>query len=172
MTIATPQPLILTLKLDQPSFAHFDQLRQQYFPPERSFLPAHVTLFHALPGEQEFNIRQVLQALCAETPLLSLSFPTLRFLGKGVAVEVEGLELVQLRQHLAQLWHEGLSRQDRQGYRPHVTVQNKATPEQARQLYEHLLQTWQPRQGTGEGLLLWRYQGGPWELIETFLFQA
>ena len=46
-----PAPLILTLELDERSFAFFGAQRRRYFPPERNFIPAHLTLFHALPGE-------------------------------------------------------------------------------------------------------------------------
>jgi len=47
------QPLILTLKLDEESQAFFDKQRALYFPPERNFLKAHLTLFHQLPDEPE-----------------------------------------------------------------------------------------------------------------------
>ncbi|MBD1995419.1 2'-5' RNA ligase family protein [Leptolyngbya sp. FACHB-541] len=164
-------PLILTLKLDQKTFSYFDQLRQQHFPPERNFLSAHITLFHALPGEQKSSIQQTLQDFRSHIPPLTLTFTTLRFLGKGVAVEVECPELIQLRQQLATHWHDWLSRQDQQGYRPHITIQNKVTPDQARLLYDQLVSEWKAFQGTGEGLLLWYYKGGPWELANQFDFK-
>ncbi|MDX2228229.1 MAG: 2'-5' RNA ligase family protein [Leptolyngbyaceae cyanobacterium bins.349] len=164
------RPLILTLKLDQPTFDHFDQLRQQYFPPARNVLSAHVTLFHKLPPEQEAEIYQVLQSQCAQTPRLPLRLPTVRFLGQGVAIEVECPELVHLRQQLAGIWSPHLSRQDQQGYRPHITIQNKTTRDDARQLYEQLRHTWQPFTGVAEGLLLWRYLDGPWELLHEVIF--
>lgn len=164
-------PLILTLKLDQNTFSYFDQLRQKHFPPEKNYLPAHITLFHALPGDRETNIQQSLQALCSCTPVLPLTFPRLRFLGQGVAVEVDCAELVQLRHRLAKPWDSWLSRQDQQGYRPHITIQNKTTFNQAKQLYEQLANEWQPFNGYGEGLLLWRYQGGPWESLGEFAFK-
>jgi hypothetical protein len=44
--------LILTLKLDQTTFERANTLRQQYFPPERNVVPAHVILFHQLPGDK------------------------------------------------------------------------------------------------------------------------
>lgn len=164
-------PLILTLKLDQKTFSYFDQLRQQYFPPEKNFLSAHITLFHSLPADQESNLQQTLQEICSRTPIWSLTFAALRFLGKGVAVEVDCPELIQLRQQLAKYWHPWLSRQDQQGYRPHVTIQNKVTPDQARSLYDQLTGEWKAFQGTGEGLLLWYYKGGPWELANQFNFK-
>lgn len=157
-------PLILTLKLDQKTFDFFNQLRQQYFPPEKNFLPAHITLFHALPGDQYSSIQRSLQQVCSQTPVLSLTFAKLRFLGRGVAAEIDCPELTRLHQQLAQNWRTWLTRQDQQGYRPHITIQNKVTVAEARQTHSQLAAAWQPVQGRGEGLLLWYYKGGPWEL--------
>lgn len=162
-------PLILTLKLDQTTFEQANALRQRYFPPERNVVPAHITLFHALPGDQEMAISRSLQTLCSHARV-SLQLPTLRFLGRGVAIEIESPELVELRQTLANIWSDWLSVQDRQGYRPHITIQNKVAAAEARQVYEQLLQQWQPMNGYGEGLLLWYYRNGPWELVNEFSF--
>lgn len=163
-------PLILSLKLDQASFDALDKLRQQYFPPARNLLAAHVTLFHQLPGEQESQIRQALQKLCAETPSFALLFPKLRFLGRGVAVEIESAELLQLRKTLATDWNDWLTAQDKQGFRPHITIQNKVAPDEARRIYDRLAFAWKMEAGRGEGLLLWRYLEGPWELVDEFPF--
>ena len=167
---SAPAPLVLTLKLDPIAFERLNLLRQQHFPAKRNFLPAHVTLFHALPGDQESAIRQTLQTLCRQTSKLSVRFPTLRSLGRGVAIAIESPKLIEVRNQLAQGWSSELSAQDRQGYRPHVTIQNKVTSDEARCLYEQLSQTWQPIEGSGEGLLLWHYRGGPWELAAEFEF--
>lgn len=164
-------PLILTLKLEQSAFEFFDRLRKQHFPRHRNFISAHVTMFHALPAAETANIRQTLQDVCAETEILQLSFPRLRFLGKGVAAELECAELNGLRGKLANEWKGFLTAQDAQkGYRPHITFQNKVQPNQARDLFEELSKKWQPLQATGEGLILWEYLGGPWKLIEEFGF--
>jgi hypothetical protein len=163
-------PLVLTLKLDGHSFDRFNSLRQQHFPPERNFLPAHITLFHALPSQHERSICHTLQEVCSQTSVLPLIFPTLRCLGNGVAIEVESSELLQIHQDLAYCWKHWLTPQDRQRYRSHITIQNKVSPEQARQLYDRLLPEWQLQQGQGEGLLLWYYKGGPWELVQEFGF--
>lgn len=168
--ITAPQPLILTLKLDQATFNLLNELRQQHFPPEKNFLPAHVTLFHALPSEHESSIRQTLQTLCSQAPRLSLHFPAPRFLGKGVAVDIHCPELARLRSRLVVGWSAWLGRQDQQGYRPHVTIQNKVASNKARQLYEQLVNGWSPFNGYGEGLLLWYYKGGPWTLADEVLF--
>lgn len=163
-------PLVLTLKLDPETFVYFDRLRQHYFPPNKNFLPAHITLFHALPDEERSQIQQTLQICCSQVSTLPIVFPNPRFLGKGVAIEVDCPKLVQLHRELAATWHIWLTQQDQQGYRPHITIQNKTLPETARLLYEQLRQDWQPLQGQGEGLLLWRYLDGPWELIDEFIF--
>jgi 2'-5' RNA ligase len=163
-------PLVLTLKLDRTTFEQVNALRQQYFPPERNFIPAHITLFHALPGEQEKEISQLLQTLCDQSARMALSLPALRFLGNGVAIEIDAPALVQFRQTLAENWSDWLTRQDRQGYRPHITIQNKVTAAEARRTYEELQAQWQALDGFGEGLLLWHYQGGPWQLAHAFPF--
>ncbi|NEQ26387.1 MAG: 2'-5' RNA ligase family protein, partial [Microcoleus sp. SIO2G3] len=137
-------PLILTLKLDQIAFDRLNALRQRYFPPERNFLPAHITLFHALPGDRLDSIEQHLQAVCDETRSLHLQFLRLRSLGKGVAAEIECPPLISLHQHLATDWQAWLSPQDRQKFKPHVTIQNKVTPEEARQTYDDLAAVWHP----------------------------
>jgi len=166
----TPAPLILTLKFNRSAFDVLDALRKQYFPLARNFIPAHITLFHALPGEQEPSIITCLQSLCADCPPLHLAFPKLRFLGRGVALDVDSHELMLLRKRLATAWDAWLSAQDRHGYRPHITIQNKVAPDEARDLYERLGRQWKPIEARGEALLLWRYLGGPWELKDEFPF--
>lgn len=61
------RPLILTLVLDAQLFKALNALRVRHFPPERNVVPAHVTLFHALPSEHEAMIADDLDALCAAT---------------------------------------------------------------------------------------------------------
>ena len=88
----------------------------------------------------------------------------LRFLGRGVAYELRAPELVGLRGRLARGWQDWLTPQDAQGYRPHVTIQNKAAPEAARALRDAMQAGFAPFTVRAEGLLLWHYLGGPWEL--------
>lgn len=165
-----PQPLVVTLKLDTFSFAAFDDLRRRYFPAERNFIPAHVTLFHALPGEQKQNIICALHEICSKTPVLNLYFSGVRFLGSGVAIEVACPVLLKLRRHLSREWDQWLGAQDKGGYRPHITIQNKVTAADARRLFESLREEWEPFTGKAEGLDLWHYRGGPWEHAGEFSF--
>ena len=164
------QPLILTLWLDDDSARHFNELRQRYFPRERNYLDAHVTLFHALPAESETQIRADLDEICARTPKFELNYPGPRFLGKGNAIEVESSELVQLRRELSGQWRDLLGAQDSRVIKPHITIQNKVTPDKARALFEKLTREWQPFGGRGAGLLLWRYRGGPWDAAGQWEF--
>ena len=165
-------PLILTLKIDRAAFDFFDGLRGRFFPPERNFLQAHVTLFHHLPGALIENVKQDLAQICSETDSFPLAFTRWRFLGKGTAMMIESEELLKLRARLAHLWNEHLTRQDKQKLQPHITVQNKVAPEAARELYEKLSADWQPTDGTAHGLSLWHYLGARWKLEKDFLFRV
>jgi 2'-5' RNA ligase len=170
MTVTRLQPLVLTLQLDAISFAIFDDLRRRHFAPERNLVPAHITLFHALPGAEKRELVVALQRVSSQTPILDLSFPGVRFLGQGVAIEVQSPGLLALRKRLASQWRRWLVAQDKQSYQPHITIQNKVSGSQARCLFERLRATWEPRPGKGEGLQLWHYRGGPWALVADFPF--
>ena len=166
------QPFILTLWLDDESSAYFNDLRQQHFPRERNYLDAHLTLFHALPAESEAQIRADLDGVAAVGAPLDLRFPDLRFLGKGVAIEVEAPALVRLRRELSDKWRPLLGAQDARVIKPHITIQNKVTPAKARALFDELSEKWRSFEGCGIGLQLWRYQGGPWEAAGEWKFEV
>lgn len=80
--------------------------------------------------------------------------------------------LEALRQDLAQAFSPWLTAQDRAAYRPHITVQNMAESAEARDLLERLQMDFEPFEIVAEGLLLWRYLGGPWALVNRFDFAA
>lgn len=163
-------PLILTLRFDDGTFARLDALRRAHFPPERNHIPAHLTLFHALPGAEEPAITAALAAACAATPVIPLRFGGLLPLGRGVALAVEAPALRALRADLAARWSAWLTRQDAAGFRPHVTIQNKVAPDAARALLGALRPGFEPWDASGEGLILWRYRGGPWDAAAPFDF--
>lgn len=164
------EPLILTLKMDDSSQRYFDRLREEHFPKERNFIPAHLTLFHKLPGEREREISTTLQDLCRHQNPFSLTATGLVFMGRGVGYRLESPTLPAIRKRLAEEWWPWLGAQDRRGFRPHVTVQNKVAPEEARALHRRLEETFTPSRIDAEGLLLWRYLGGPWEAVGSFTF--
>ena len=89
-----------------------------------------------------------------------------------MAYELSSPGLWALRRELANRWEPWLGAQDRQGFKPHVTVQNKVSPGRARALHEQLQATFSPFEVEGLGLSLWRYLGGPWEGAGMYPFGA
>jgi 2'-5' RNA ligase len=164
------RPLIVTLLLDDEAQERFDRLRAEHFPPERNHLRAHVTLFHALPGEHLDAVRADL-VTAADREAFDVAVTGLRFLGRGVAFTLESAELGALRAELAAAWQPWLTPQDRQRHAPHVTVQNKVEPAVARELHDRLLAGFVPYRVRARGLGLWRYLGGPWEPLAELPFR-
>ena len=155
--------MIVTLKLDAVTFTRLDALRRAHFPEHLNFIPAHVSLFHKLEGDVEAALREA-----AARPRVPLTFAGYRLMGRGVCLKVEAPELMGLRRSLATVFADQLTPQDRQGFGPHVTIQNKVDPSTARALRDMLEADFTPFEGVGEGLLLWRYLGGPWQLEAEF----
>jgi hypothetical protein len=160
--LSDAQPLILTLALDPSSQAFFEEQRHRWFPPALNMIPAHVTLFHHLPGHDLADIRARLEALCAQQHRSSFNVTGLRFLGRGVAYTLHAPEAAAFRAQCAALWQPVLTAQDRQGWRAHMTIQNKVPPVEARALFDRLQAEFVPFSGTVTGVVLWHYLGGPW----------
>lgn len=156
---------ILSAELDRASFERLDALRRAHFPPERNVLSAHLTLFHALPGERLGALREELERAAAARPPCPFTVAGLMRLGGGVAYRVESPALRGVRAGLADAWAPWLTAQDAQGFRPHVTVQNKVPREAAGALHDELAADFAPWDGEVGALLLWRYAGGPWEAV-------
>lgn len=162
-------PLVVTLQLEPSAQAHFDSERRALFPPGRTQVGAHVTLFHALPGEQHAPVTRVLtEERVGE--VLPVAVTGVRSLGRGAAYVLESAGLREVHARLAHAWAPWLTPQDRQPFRPHVTVQNKVDATTARATVAALSATFTPYVVQGIGLELWRYVGGPWELVERFPF--
>ena len=162
-------PLILTLTLDADSQQFFNTLRQQYFPPERNFLDAHLTLFHHLPATELRLIEDIASVTSTYVPM-KLQVNELKSIGNGVAYKIECDQLLQLHKHLQQQWDRWLIPQDRQKLWPHITIQNKVEPNLAKLLKEELEQSIKPFTATGTGLSLFEYMGGPWNFVQSFPF--
>jgi 2'-5' RNA ligase len=164
-------PLIVTLLLDEDAQQRFDRLRTAHFPADRLVVGAHVTLFHALPGEQLAEVRAELGRVAARPPF-AVTLTGVRFLGRGVALDLAAPELLALRSALARSFDPWLTPQDRQWSRPHVTVQNKVEPSVARALHAELSAAFVPETVTARGLGLWHYRGGPWSSEAEVPFSA
>lgn len=165
-------PIILTLKLDPEAFARFDGLRRLWYPAERNLIPAHVTLFHHLPGTRLPELKDDLKRVCRDRTPFRVEVAAIRSIGRGVAYMLRSPELEELRGRLADLWSDWLIPQDREGFRPHVTVQNKVDPKVAKDTLARLSADFRPATIMGEGLLLWRYRDGPWETAGEVVFRG
>ena len=163
--------LIVTAELGAADFAILDALRQRHFPPERNHLSAHLTLFHALPPSAEAEARRELARHAAAAPPRA-ELAGLMNLGSGVAFRVVSDDLEAIRTGLADHFHGLLSAQDGTGWRPHVTIQNKVAPRNARILLEQLERDFRPRPLAIAALALHRYLGGPWERLARYPFRG
>jgi hypothetical protein len=163
--------LIVTAEMAPADLAWLDRLRRAHYPPERNHLPAHLTIFHALPPSSEGDVRRSLGGVAAEPPPRS-SIEGLMNLGGGVAFRVVSPDLDAIRTELAADFHGLTSAQDSGGWRPHVTIQNKVTTKVARELLTNLERDFRPRSLGIVGLGLHRYLGGPWERLETYSFRG
>jgi len=163
--------LIVTAELGPEDQAWLDRLRRAHFPPERNHLPAHLTMFHALPPSVEVEVRHELASFGSE-PRPRAWIEGLIDLGGGVAFRIVSPDLDRIRHDLADRFHGLLGAQDSGGWRPHVTIQNKVPPKQAKALRLRLESTFQPRSLAISGLAVHRYLGGPWERLGSYSFRG
>jgi 2'-5' RNA ligase superfamily len=134
-------------------------------------VPAHLTLFRHLPPSLEAELKQRLSVYTATSPPRAILAGVID-LGEGTAFRVESEELEDIRYDLAEAFRGMLTPQDMAPWRPHVTIQNKVEPREARRLQAELRATFQPRPLDISGLASWRYLGGPWEPIRTHAFRG
>jgi hypothetical protein len=172
--VTTPplgHPLVLTLRLDAEAQRRFDAERTALFPKGRTEVGAHVTLFHAVPGEHEVTVLRDVEAAARVASFLVRVTGVMR-LGRGVAYRLESDVLDDLHRRLQGIWSSWLTRQDSQPLRPHVTVQNKVAPQEARATFERLSAGFTAYDVAATGLELWRYRGGPWQPVCVVPFRG
>ena len=162
--------LIITAELAPPDLAWLDGLRRHHYPAERNQLPAHLTMFHALPPSLEEEARHRL-ALAGKARAPQAIVAGVMDLGGGVAMRVVSDDLDAIRDDLSAGFHGMLGAQDQGGWRPHVTIQNKVSNREARLLVEALEAGFAPRRIGIYGLGLHRYLGGPWETLQVWPFR-
>lgn len=165
-------PLIVTAQMGKADQLWANGLRQRHFPPERNFLPAHITLFHHLPPGHIDEIRHRLATIARENPPPAAQIKGLMFLGRGVAFEVNSPELLSIREELADAMAGLLVPQDMGKPKLHITVQNKFEPVVAKALFAELGAAFHPRPLDIRELVLWRYLGGPWEEVQRWRFSG
>ena len=165
-------PFIVTAELPLDLYSWATQLRSENFPPERNFLKAHVTLFHALPPSSEGEVHDVLAQLARDNPPVPARLEGVMKLGKGTALHLSSPAMIELWEVMADRFHGLLIPQDMHPPRLHVTVQNKVRIEEARALQADLAPRVIPRDFTFRGLELHAYKGGPWDFIKRWRFRA
>jgi len=163
--------LIITAEIAPPDLAWLDRLRRAHYPAARNHLPAHLTMFHALPPSAEGEARRTLSRAALE-PRPAAAIEGIMDLGGGVAFRVASNDLDDLRARLADTFHGILSAQDSSGWRPHVTIQNKVAPKVARALASELRRNFRPVPLAVSGLGLHRYLGEEWEKVATYAFRG
>jgi hypothetical protein len=162
-------PLIVTAEWP-PEFGWIEQLRRRHYPADRNRVPAHLTIFHALPPSLESEARSRLSKIVQRAgPKAQIA--GLMDLGGGVAFRLVSDDLDGIRAELADAFHGMLGAQDSSGWRPHITIQNKVPAKVARELKRTLERDFQPRLLPISGLALQRYVGGPWERIASYRFR-
>jgi hypothetical protein len=162
--------LIVTAEMAPGDFSWIEGLRRAHYPVERNYVPAHLTMFHALPPSAESEVRTRLARAVRRAPPSS-TVAGLMDLGGGVALRIVSPDLDRVREELANELHGLLGAQDSGGWRPHITIQNKVAPKIARSLKESLERTFEPRQLKISGLGFYRYLDGPWERIAVCPFR-
>jgi hypothetical protein len=165
--IEDERPLVVTLRLDRRAHERFEAERTALFPPGRTLVGAHVTLFHALAGHLRHDAEAELGRSAASLPF-PVDITGLVALGRGVAYRLAAPQAEVLHRRLQDRWRTHLSRQDAQPLRLHVTVQNKVEPDVAKATLERLGATFKPGRTRAVGLELWRYDGGPWTLLQRW----
>ena len=146
-------------------------LRRAHYPPGRNRVPAHLTLFHHLPPGVEAELGRRL-ADYAATPAPVAAIAGIMDLGGGTALRVESEGLEDMRYDLALAMRGLLTPQDMAPWRPHVTVQNKVEPKEAKALQARLRAGFERRPLEIKGLALWRYLDGPWEPVKRWTFRG
>ena len=152
-------------------FGWLEGLRRLHYPPERNQVPAHLTLFSHLPPSIEGELDGRLAGYAALPPPLA-RIAGVMDLGGGTAFRIESDMLEDIRLDLAGAFHGLLTPADRAPWNPHVTIQNKVEPREARALQAKLAATFRPRELKLKGLATWRYLGGPWQSLKRHMFRG
>jgi hypothetical protein len=169
-------PFILTAVLPTDLQAFAEGLRRAHYPPARNHLHAHVTLFHAFAPSLLEELVDFIPRIAAKFAAPEGRVRGVMDLGKGTAIALEAPQLLALREGIAGHFHGSLTEQDLHEPRPHITIQNKVTKDEARALQASLPGVLAPWIAKGPfafpALALHRYCGGPWEHIKTCAFRG
>ena len=163
---------ILTLHTTPEIFYAANTLREKYFPKPINKTPAHITLFHALPGSKLDKIRADLEQFARMQTPFSISTGSIKRLRHGAALLMKGsYPAKEIHSQLKGRWMEWLSQQDRGGFQGHYTVMNKVEDsETIDRAIDEIGDSFRGAEGQAQGLTLWKYDKGRWRLPERFYF--
>lgn len=164
-------PLIVTATFGDADFLWLEELRRRHYPPGRNNVPAHLTLFRQLPPSEVPAVRQRLGEQ-ARLPSPRAEILAVKSIGNGVALTVRSPGLSEIRERLADHFHGLLGPGEQGRWWPHVTVQNKVAVSDANALKLLLEKMTLPRPIRISGLAVWRYMGGPWDMIGRYPFRG
>ncbi len=166
------QPFILTAELPDDIFQWADALRKNHFPPERNWLKAHVTLFHALAPSLREELRDKVSRIASIQAAPAAKISGLLNLGRGTALAIESPGMLAIRQDIAEHFHGCLTAQDQHKPRLHITIQNKVESAAARALQNCLGPEIKPRDFRFKGLGLHLYCGPHWQSLDRWSFRG
>ncbi|KWV92703.1 2'-5' RNA ligase family protein [Erythrobacter sp. YT30] len=170
------RPFILTAALPPEVQGWADGLRRAHYPPERNHLLAHVTMFHSFAPSLLDELKTFLPRITAEFAPPVGQVSGIMDLGTGTAIALSAEPLLALREMIAEHFHGSLTDQDLYEPRPHITIQNKVTKREARELQRALALEIELKQDAGPfvfpSLELHLYKDGPWELVKRQVFRG
>lgn len=164
-------PLIVTADFSAADFCWLEGLRRAHYPAEQNRVPVHLTMFQGLPPSAVEEVKQQLTYQSAGPPPRA-TIAGLMSLSTGVALRIVSDELDAIREAVADHFHGLLCAPDAAGWRPHITIQNKVPPRQAKSLLDELQRDFRPRPLGIAGLSVHRYRGGPWETLASYKFRG
>lgn len=164
--------LLVLAMVPPPLQARLDDLRRAHYPASRNRVPAHVTLFHNIPGMVGAELADLLAGLTATLPAPKARIGDVLDLDGGTAIGVISPDLMALREDIADRFHGLLSGADTVTPRLHATVQNKVERRAAHILQAELAATWDPQVVTIPGLAVHRVIDGDWHPFGTWRFRG
>ena len=169
MPLAKEIPLVITLKIDEPSQLFFNEKRTAHFPANANYVPAHITLFHKLPAGNP-AIENGLTVF-AKHLAFELNVTDIILQKTSVAYSIQSKTLQQIHAQMQQTFKPYLIRNDRKILTPHITIQNKVTAYKAYKTHALLLADFKPFVVQAIGYTSWYYVKGYWEMKEEYLFE-
>lgn len=174
------QLYIITLHTDTNLHEKMTSMRQRYFPKHLNKLPAHLTLFHALPESRlESDVLPALKTVTEQTASFPITAGAPFMMPKGIGIAIPklkgGQEARSIHEELRKRWSQAgfLSVQDSRHGGAHYTIMNKVDdPAEVQKAFDEVKADWTETPGTAIGLALWQYDHGYWKSQRLFSFRG